>query len=177
MSGFFRSIHFYYSVNTFSIAAMAFSIAEYTEKKGLNLKREVGIIGAVSFIAGTMMGSGIFISPIYVLSAIGSTGASLVIWACCGLVVMMGGLCYAELGTVIPESGGEFIYILWTVGRVVAFMFVFSFIVIMRPASATGIVEISFICTQYAYSLIFCCLVLRGDVNVNFVVKWARKSV
>uniref|UniRef100_A0A3Q3VWN8 b(0,+)-type amino acid transporter 1 n=1 Tax=Mola mola TaxID=94237 RepID=A0A3Q3VWN8_MOLML len=108
------------------------------QKQKLNLK-EVGIIGAVSFIAGTMMGSGIFISPQYVLSAIGSTGASLVIWACCGLVVMMGGLCYAELGTVIPESGGEFIYILRTVGRVVAFMFVFSFIVIMRPASATGI--------------------------------------
>ena len=110
-----------------------------TEKMGLNLKREVGIIGAVSFIGGTMMGSGIFISPQYVLSAIGSTGASLVIWACCGLVVMMGGLCYAELGTVIPESGGEFVYILRTVGRVVAFMFVFSFIIIMRPASATGI--------------------------------------
>lgn len=108
-------------------------------KQGLNLKREVGIIGAVSFIAGTMMGSGIFISPQYVLSAIGSPGASLVIWTCCGLIAMMGGLCYAELGTVIPESGGEFIYMLRTAGKVVAFMFVFSFIIIMRPASATGI--------------------------------------
>lgn len=110
-----------------------------TYKQGLNLKREVGIIGAVSFIAGTMVGSGIFISPQYVLSAIGSSGASFVVWACCGLIAMLGGLCYAELGTVIPESGGEFIYILRTAGKVVAFMFVFSFIIIMRPASATGI--------------------------------------
>ncbi|XP_061598854.1 b(0,+)-type amino acid transporter 1-like [Cololabis saira] len=105
----------------------------------LSLKREVGIMGAVSFIAGTMMGSGIFISPQYVLLAMGSPGASLIIWACCGLISLLGGLCYAELGTVVPESGGEYIYILRTVGKVVAFMLVFSFVIVMRPASATGI--------------------------------------
>lgn len=108
-------------------------------KQGLTLKREVGLIGAVSFIAGTMMGSGIFISPQYVLSVIGSPGASLIIWTCCGLLAMLGGLCYAELGTVIPESGGEYIYMLRTTGKVTAFMFVFSFIIVMRPVSATGI--------------------------------------
>uniref|UniRef100_A0A3Q2UPB1 Zmp:0000001267 n=1 Tax=Fundulus heteroclitus TaxID=8078 RepID=A0A3Q2UPB1_FUNHE len=107
--------------------------------QGLSLKREVGIIGAVSFIAGTMMGSGIFISPQYVLLAVGSPGASLVVWACCGLIAMLGGLCYAELGTVIPESGGEYVYMLRTAGKTMAFVFVFSFVSVMRPASATGI--------------------------------------
>ena len=110
-----------------------------SDTQRLNLKRDVGIIGAVSFIAGTMMGSGIFISPQYVLSTIGSPGASLIIWACCGLLAMLGGLCYAELGTVSPEAGGECIYILRTVGKMVAFNFVVSFIMVMRPASATGI--------------------------------------
>ncbi|XP_077394845.1 b(0,+)-type amino acid transporter 1 [Festucalex cinctus] len=86
-----------------------------------------------------MMGSGIFISPQYVIATIGSPGASLVIWAFCGLIAMLGGLSYAELGTVIPDSGGEYIYMLRTSGRVVAFMFAFSFIAVMRPASATGI--------------------------------------
>ncbi|KAF7665296.1 hypothetical protein LDENG_00144670 [Lucifuga dentata] len=105
----------------------------------LNLKREVGLIGAVSFIAGTMIGSGIFISPQYVLATIGSPGASFVIWAFCGLLAMLGGLSYAELGTIIPESGAEYIYILRTAGKVVAFMFVLSFIIVMRPASATAI--------------------------------------
>uniref|UniRef100_A0A668TQV1 b(0,+)-type amino acid transporter 1 n=1 Tax=Oreochromis aureus TaxID=47969 RepID=A0A668TQV1_OREAU len=86
-----------------------------------------------------MIGSGIFISPQYVLSTIGSPGASFIIWSCCGLIAMLGGLCYAELGTIIPESGAEYIYILRTAGKVVAFMFVFSFIMVMRPASGTGI--------------------------------------
>ncbi|XP_031602020.1 b(0,+)-type amino acid transporter 1 isoform X4 [Oreochromis aureus] len=109
------------------------------DTNGLNLQREVGIIGAISFIGGTMIGSGIFISPQYVLSTIGSPGASFIIWSCCGLIAMLGGLCYAELGTIIPESGAEYIYILRTAGKVVAFMFVFSFIMVMRPASGTGI--------------------------------------
>uniref|UniRef100_A0A3P8WI85 b(0,+)-type amino acid transporter 1 n=1 Tax=Cynoglossus semilaevis TaxID=244447 RepID=A0A3P8WI85_CYNSE len=104
-----------------------------------NLERGVGLIGAISFIAGTMIGSGIFISPQYVLLSIGSPGAALVIWACCGLIAMLGGLCYAELGTVITESGGEYIYMLRTFGKLVAFMFVFSFVAVMRPASATGL--------------------------------------
>ena len=98
----------------------------------------MGIIGVVSFIAGTVIGSGIFILPQFVLMVIGSPGASFVIWTCCGLIAMLAGLCYAELGTVIPESGGEFVYILLTAGKVVAFVFVFSFIIVMRPA--TGVV-------------------------------------
>lgn len=110
-----------------------------SDKEKLNLKRDVGIVGAVSFIAGTMIGSGIFISPQYMLSVIGSPGASLIIWASCGLLAMLGGLCYAELGTVIPESGAEYIYMLRTAGKAMAFIFVFSFVSVMRPASATGI--------------------------------------
>ncbi|XP_033991218.1 b(0,+)-type amino acid transporter 1-like isoform X5 [Trematomus bernacchii] len=110
-----------------------------SDTKRINLKREVGLIGCISFIAGTVIGSGIFISPQFVLAAIGSPGASLIIWTLCGFISMLAGLCYAELGTVIPESGGEFIYILRTAGKVVAFMFSFSFIVVMRPASATGV--------------------------------------
>lgn len=110
-----------------------------SDRHKLSLERGVGLLGAVSFIAGTMIGSGIFISPQYVLSVIGSPGASLIIWGCCGVLAMLGGLCYAELGTVIPESGGEYVYMLRTTGQVTAFVFVFSFVNVMRPASATGI--------------------------------------
>ncbi|XP_068194415.1 b(0,+)-type amino acid transporter 1-like [Antennarius striatus] len=110
-----------------------------SDQQSLNLKREVGLIGAVSFIAGTMIGSGIFITPQFVLSAVGSPGASFFIWASCGLLAILAGLCYAELGATIPESGGEFNYILKTSGNVVAFMFTFSYTAIVRPASATGV--------------------------------------
>lgn len=104
----------------------------------LILKREVGLMGAVSLIAGTMIGAGIFMTPQTVLISIGSTGGSLVVWASCGLLVILVSFCYAELGTVIRESGGEYIYILRTSGPVVAFMLVFSSVFFVRPAGIAG---------------------------------------
>lgn len=80
--------------------------------KALTMKREIGLIGGIAFVSGTMIGSGIFMSPQFVLAYVGSPGASLVLWAVAGLVAMLAALSYIELGTVIPESGGEFIYIL-----------------------------------------------------------------
>lgn len=105
----------------------------------LSLKRDVGLTGAVSLIAGTMIGSGIFMSPQTVLVTIGSPGASLVVWGCCGLLVALTSFCYAELGTVVRESGGEYIYILRTSGPVVAFMLIFSSVLFVRPAGVAGI--------------------------------------
>lgn len=109
------------------------------ETQKLSLKREVGLMGAVSLIAGTMIGAGIFMTPQTVLMSIGSTGGSLVVWASCGLLVILVSFCYAELGTVIRESGGEYIYILRTSGPVVAFMLVFSSVFFVRPAGVAGL--------------------------------------
>ncbi|KAJ8287538.1 hypothetical protein COCON_G00001970 [Conger conger] len=101
----------------------------------LKLKRELGLVSAMSLIAGTMIGSGIFMSPQTVLLNIGSPGASLLIWALCGVVAMLGALSYAELGTVIKESGGEFIYILRIYGGAPAFMAAFTYIFLVKPGS------------------------------------------
>ncbi|KAI5102575.1 b(0,+)-type amino acid transporter 1-like isoform X1 [Silurus meridionalis] len=111
---------------------------ESTSRK-LQLKSEVGLMGGVSLIAGVMIGSGIFMSPQTVLLNIGSPGASLVIWACCGLLSMLASLSYAELGTVIRESGGEYIYIIRTSGKLMAFIFAFTSVLVVRPTSMTGL--------------------------------------
>ncbi|KAJ8333039.1 hypothetical protein SKAU_G00419350 [Synaphobranchus kaupii] len=105
----------------------------------LQLKRELGLVSAVSLIAGTMIGSGIFMSPQFVLHHIGSPGASLVVWAMCGLVAMLGALSYAELGTVIKESGGEFMYILRIYGGAPAFLAAFTFMLVVKPCGMAAI--------------------------------------
>ncbi|XP_026871148.2 b(0,+)-type amino acid transporter 1 isoform X2 [Electrophorus electricus] len=102
----------------------------------LKLKTEVGIVGGVSLIAGVMIGSGIFISPQTMMRNVMSPGASLLIWACCGILVLLASLSYAELGTVICESGGDYIYILRTSGNLMAFIFAFTTVVIVKPSSA-----------------------------------------
>nr|XP_046269150.1 b(0,+)-type amino acid transporter 1-like isoform X1 [Scatophagus argus] len=103
------------------------------EPETLKIKREIGLIGGVALISGTMIGSGIFMSPQFVLAYVGSPGASLVIWALSGLVAMLAALSYAELGTIITESGGEFIYILRIYGSCPAFFAAVTFIMIVKP--------------------------------------------
>ncbi|XP_063298193.1 b(0,+)-type amino acid transporter 1-like [Pelobates fuscus] len=109
------------------------------QTENLHLRREIGLVSAVSLIAGTMIGSGIFMSPQWVLYYVGSPGASLLIWAACGLLAILGALSYAELGTVIKESGGEYIYILRNIGSLPAFLLAFTSVMVVRPASIAGI--------------------------------------
>ncbi|NXJ66931.1 BAT1 protein, partial [Rostratula benghalensis] len=108
-------------------------------KEKLRLKQEVGLISGVSLIAGTMIGSGIFMSPEWVLHHMGSPGSSLLIWAACGLLAMFGALSYAELGTIIKESGGEYIYILRIFGSFPAFLFAYTSVILVRPAGLAAV--------------------------------------
>lgn len=127
-------------------AGSATQLNETTETK-LSLKREIGLTSAVSLIAGTMIGSGIFMSPEWVLRNIGSPAGSLIIWAACGLLATFGALSYAELGTIIKESGGEYIYILRNFGSLPAFLFAYTSVIVVRPA---GVAAISLSFAEYA---------------------------
>ncbi|KAL5021221.1 hypothetical protein ScPMuIL_000376 [Solemya velum] len=106
----------------------------------VGLKQNLGLLSGTAMIVGTMIGSGIFISPKGVLEGTGSVALSLIIWTMCGLLATMGALSYAELGTAIPESGGEHAYLMYTyrpmsktLGQIPAFLYIWVGIFIIRP--------------------------------------------
>ena len=69
-------------------------------------KKEIGLFGGMSVICGIMIGSGIFYLGSYVLQRSGySLGLALICWLLGGLVSLLGGLCFAELGVYTVDTG------------------------------------------------------------------------
>lgn len=114
-------------------------------EEGVRMQRNVGLVSGTTLIVGTIIGSGIFISPKGMMEGCGSVGLTLLLWVGCGLLSTMGALVYAELGTAVPRSGGEHAYLLYVFtggkdnlkrggsGRVPSFLFDWVGLLIIRP--------------------------------------------
>jgi solute carrier family 7 (L-type amino acid transporter), member 9/15 len=75
-------------------------VVKEEKTQAVGLRREMGLMAAINVIIGVMIGSGIFISPQAALEHSGSIGACIIVWISCGVISLLGALCFAELGTV-----------------------------------------------------------------------------
>ncbi|CAL8135335.1 unnamed protein product [Orchesella dallaii] len=100
---------------------------------GIELKKELGLADGVALIIGVIIGAGIFVAPKGVLIHSGSVGLAVVVWIVSGLTSLVGALCYAELGTMIPRSGGDYAYILTAFGGLPAFLFLWVAMLVIVP--------------------------------------------
>ncbi|MBN3293364.1 XCT protein, partial [Polypterus senegalus] len=107
------------------------------------LRKNINLLGSMCLIIGTIVGSGIFIAPKGILKNSGNIGMSLIIWLATGIISTFGALCYAELGTSIKKSGGQYIYLLETLGPMPAFLRLWAQYVLIWPG-ASSVVALAF---------------------------------
>nr|XP_032813320.1 b(0,+)-type amino acid transporter 1-like [Petromyzon marinus] len=107
---------------------------------GVRLARTIGFATGVNVLVGSMVGSGIFVSPGGVLRFVGGDPSSaLLVWAGCGLLSLLGALCYAELGAAVPTTGGEYAYVRRAFGAPLAFLFAWTSVALLRPAMNSAV--------------------------------------
>ena len=87
------------------------------------LKRSLGLIDATSLVAGSMIGSGIFIVTAAMARDVGSAAWLIIIWIITGLLTMAAALSYGELAGMMPNAGGQFVYIQRAYGKLVSFLY------------------------------------------------------
>uniref|UniRef100_A0A0P5JBS7 b(0,+)-type amino acid transporter 1 n=1 Tax=Daphnia magna TaxID=35525 RepID=A0A0P5JBS7_9CRUS len=146
----------------------------HSNKDELQMNRRVGLFSGVALVVGTMIGSGIFVSPGNLLGNAGSPGLCLVLWAVCGLYSLLGAISYCEIGTLIPKSGGEYIYFLEAFGHthkffgpILAFIFAWTVVFLLKPSSL-AILSLSF--AKYLSSPILTAINFCPDTYLSYVI-------
>src|SRR6478752_9910196 len=73
--------------------------------------RELGLLDSTMIVAGSMIGSGIFIVPAEISRQVGSAGWLLMVWVVTGLLTVAAALSYGELAAMMPKAGGQYVYL------------------------------------------------------------------
>jgi len=111
-----------------------------------DLLRELNVWHATAIVAGTIIGSGIFLVPAEMMQAVGSAKLVYLAWIVGGLLSFFGALTYAELGALRPWAGGEYVYVRDGYGPLPAFLYAWTWFLIAKPASiatiTTGLVRV-----------------------------------
>lgn len=83
----------------------------------------LGLVDAIGIIVGIVIGAGIYETAPLVLANVSSPLAALGVWALGGVLSLVGAVCYAELASAYPHSGGDYVYLTRAFGRPVGFLF------------------------------------------------------
>ncbi|PYS23677.1 MAG: amino acid transporter [Acidobacteria bacterium] len=85
--------------------------AAVTQTKATGFIRGLGLLDSTMIVAGSMIGSGIFIVSGGISKQVGAPGWLLVVWIVTGLLTIMAALSYGELAAMMPKAGGQYVYL------------------------------------------------------------------
>lgn len=138
-------------------------------------KRSLNTLDVIAVVVGIVIGAGIFRTPSLVAGNVDSAGMMLTAWVLGGIVSLIGALCYAELTTTFPNTGGDYHFLRRSFGNRVGFLFAWSRMSVVQTGS---IALLSFIIGDYItqiYSLgphssvIYASITVIGLTAINII--------
>jgi basic amino acid/polyamine antiporter, APA family len=95
----------------------------------------LGLWDAISIILGIIIGAGIYETPPGIFQTASGPALALGLWAVAGMLVLVGALCYAELATTYPRSGGDYVYLTRAYGPLIGFLFGWAQLAVIQTGS------------------------------------------
>ena len=103
------------------------------------LVRGLGLFDATMIVAGSMIGSGIFIVSADIARQVGSSGWLLGVWLLAAVLTLIAALSYGELAAMMPEAGGQYVYLREAYGPLWGFLFGWTFFLVIQTGTVAAV--------------------------------------
>lgn len=112
-----------------------------------NFQRTLQLPSTIALVVGGIIGSGIFMKPATMMAQLGSAWLLLGVWVLAGLITLCGALSNAELATLFPETGGQYVFFSKIYGKQFAFLYGWASMAVFNTG---GNASIAYVCSNYA---------------------------
>lgn len=109
------------------------------DSQAAGFRRSLSLLDGTMLVAGSMIGSGIFIVSADIVRTTGSAGYLLLVWLISGVMTVIGALSYGELSAMYPRAGGMYVYLREAWGRLPAFLYGWSFFAVIQTGSIAAV--------------------------------------
>lgn len=102
-------------------------------------KKSLGFIDSTALVAGSMIGSGIFIVSADIARNVGAPGWMLIVWVITGLMTIFAALSYGELASMMPRAGGQYVYIREAFNPLAGFLYGWTFFTVIQTGTIAAV--------------------------------------
>src|ERR1041385_6479183 len=104
-----------------------------------SFKQSLGLVDATMVVAGSMIGSGIFIVSADITRNVGSSGWLIAVWLITGFMTLTAALSYGELSAMFPKAGGQYVYLKEAYNKLIAFLYGWSFFAVIQTGTIAAV--------------------------------------
>jgi basic amino acid/polyamine antiporter, APA family len=104
-----------------------------------SFKRSLGLLDATMIVAGSMIGSGIFIVSADMLKDLGSAGWLITAWLITGFMTLTAAISYGELSAMFPKAGGQYVYLREAYNPFIGFLYGWSFFAVIQTGTIAAV--------------------------------------
>jgi APA family basic amino acid/polyamine antiporter len=109
------------------------------ETQPSQMKHELGLLDGTMLVAGSMIGSGIFIVSADITRNVGSAGWLIFVWLITGFMTLTAALSYGELSGMFPKAGGQYVYLKEAYNKLIGFLYGWSFFAVIQTGTIAAV--------------------------------------